>query len=62
MRQEVSELGELGPLPPSDVAVRDNLQHLLDKYASLIGAIEGRSLMKRRGYWLEYLAPMILLV
>src|SRR3989442_75473 len=40
MRQEVVELGELGPLPPSDKVVRENLQELVDKYEKLIMSIK----------------------
>ena len=40
MRQEVIELSKLGPLPPSDKAVRENLQELVDKYEKLIMSIK----------------------
>ena len=40
MRQAVLELGKLGPLPPSDQAVRENLQDLVEKYEKLIMSIE----------------------
>lgn len=40
MRQEVIELGRLGPLPPSDVVVRENLDSLIDKYSQLLMSIE----------------------
>jgi len=36
MRQEVIELGELGPLPLSSKVIRENLQELADKYEKLI--------------------------
>jgi|SRR5215467_13636771 len=39
MRVEVIELGRLGALPPSDGAVAENLQELLDKYQNLIMSI-----------------------
>jgi hypothetical protein len=39
MRQEVIELRKLGPLPPSDRAVRENLQELFDKYHRLIMSV-----------------------
>ena len=39
MRQEVIELRKLGPLPPSDRAVRENLQELFDKYGMLIMSV-----------------------
>lgn len=40
MRQEVIELGRLGPLPPSDVVVRENFDSLIDKYGQLLMSIE----------------------
>ena len=40
MRQEVSELGELGSLPPFDKVVGENLQQLVDKYEKLIMSIK----------------------
>jgi hypothetical protein len=40
MRQQVIDLQQMGPLPPSDVAIRNNMQALVDKYAALIAAIE----------------------
>jgi hypothetical protein len=39
MRQEIIELGKLGPLPPSDRAVRENLQELFDEYGMLIMSV-----------------------
>jgi hypothetical protein len=39
MRQEVIELGRLGPWPPSDVVVREKLDSLIDKYGQLIKSI-----------------------
>lgn len=40
MRHQVIELAKLGPLPSSDVAVRESLDQLVDNYARLIGAVE----------------------
>jgi hypothetical protein len=39
MRQEVIELGKLGPLPSSVVALRDNLSDLIIQYERLIISI-----------------------
>ena len=36
MREEVIELGKLGPLPSSVVALRDNLSDLIIQYERLI--------------------------
>ncbi|HWO39032.1 MAG TPA: hypothetical protein VNO32_60430 [Candidatus Acidoferrum sp.] len=40
MRQEVIELGRLGPLPPSEKAGKENLQELISRYEKLIMSIE----------------------
>jgi hypothetical protein len=40
MRQQVIELGKMGPMPAEDVAVRDNLEDLLRRYGDLIDSIE----------------------
>ena len=40
MRQEIVELGKMGPLPPSEKAVQENLQDLVDKYERLIMSIK----------------------
>jgi hypothetical protein len=40
MRQEVIELGKLGPLPSSVVALRDNLGGLIFQYEKLIISIK----------------------
>jgi hypothetical protein len=40
MRQEVIELGRLGPLPPSDKVVKENQQELISKYEKLIMSIK----------------------
>lgn len=40
MRQEVIDLGKLGPLPPSDRVLADNRQELIQKYENLITSIK----------------------
>ncbi len=40
IRQEVIELGRLGPLPPSEKTVEENRQELISKYEKLIMSIK----------------------
>ncbi len=40
MRREVSELGRLGPLPPSERVLSENQQELIETYEKLIMSIE----------------------
>jgi hypothetical protein len=56
MRREIIELGKLGPLPSSGVAVRDHLEQLVDQYAQSLDSIqkpvtdeEARSLVRLFG-------------
>ena len=40
MRQEVIELGRMGPFPPSEKAVKENAQELINRYEKLIMSIK----------------------
>lgn len=40
IRQEVIELGRMGPLPESEKAVKENLQELISRYEKLIMSIK----------------------
>ncbi len=40
LRQEVIELGRLGPLPSSEKVVKENLEELIGKYEELIMSIK----------------------
>jgi len=40
MRQEVIELGKMGPFPPSEKVVKENLQELINTHEKLIMSIK----------------------